>query len=515
MIELDALRGAESDAHVWLAHGLPGIDLCALEDPWAYHTALDTPARLQPGLLQALGDDTLATVRALAAQPRPATAAQPPVFYDLLGTVMVVYSARTARVLGLMALLVAAAALMIVWRRRGVGGRALAVAVAVQFGATLVGLLAAEALALLLIALGRAHAWYAQPALGFGAFAAGAVTGTLAVHAAWARRSRLDDQTRGLAAWAAALVGWSVLNVVLPVGVGYLALWWLVPGALGLVWAAARPRAFVPALLLAVMPGLLVTVEPLRLLLPLFAGYAGTGYLGVSGFDPGLAFMMSVVVALLAPMVAPLQHARAAATGCALALTGLVGAVALLAVVPRYTPERPQRISMTALAETTALGSMDLIDPTPALRLIPNVVRKPVEIPDLGDNAELQSPAIPLTLANPSLEVVSSTPAPDGKRAVVIRIRGAGEVRLRIPRARLAGWSLERPLPELDPETKNYLISFVGLPPEGREVTLTITGDEPVEAKLSLLRFGLALPVKLPAWAIPWTAAIRTAASTL
>src|SRR6185369_16275621 len=78
--------------------GLRGLDVAMTGDGWAYHTALDRPARLQPGGLQHLGETAVAVARALASGPLPVEPAAPDegpvVFYDLLGATMLAYGAR-------------------------------------------------------------------------------------------------------------------------------------------------------------------------------------------------------------------------------------------------------------------------------------------------------------------------------------------------------------------------------------------------------------------------------------
>src|SRR5262249_50283072 len=150
---------------------------------------------------------------------------------------------------------------------------------------------------------------------------------------------------------AAALAWWALLALLLPVGASHLALSWLVPGSLALLCAAHRPRAFMPALLLGSLPGIVVTVAPLRLVLPLFFCYARTGYLGGSPLDPLLALLVAISLSLFAPLYAALHRERAVAPLAWLSLAGLALSLPLLLAAPRYTAERPQRIALVSLQD--------------------------------------------------------------------------------------------------------------------------------------------------------------------
>ena len=89
----------DTDYHVYRDVGLRGIDLAPYGDSYAYHTALDRTERVSRRTLQESGENVLEpfarTGRAVAGTtprgPAPAT------YYDLLGLVMVRYSAATAR----------------------------------------------------------------------------------------------------------------------------------------------------------------------------------------------------------------------------------------------------------------------------------------------------------------------------------------------------------------------------------------------------------------------------------
>ena len=197
--------------------GLPGLDVAMSGDGWAYHTALDRPARLQPGALQHMGDTAVAVTRALASGPlagaRTDADARGAVFYDLLGMTMIAYSAKTARALAIGALILAAIALTLAGRRAAISLRSTLAALAWTLLAVVAGIGAALAASLLLgRVLGRPHGWFSAPALVLPAFAAPALAATFGVHALWRRRAlaengRRSARLRGVGGRAAVLVG--------------------------------------------------------------------------------------------------------------------------------------------------------------------------------------------------------------------------------------------------------------------------------------------------------------------
>lgn len=80
-----------SDFSVAARRGLGGFNLAFLGRPEQYHTPLATPARLDPGALQHLGEQALGVVRALAVGDRLPERAPDAVFADLLGVRLIVY----------------------------------------------------------------------------------------------------------------------------------------------------------------------------------------------------------------------------------------------------------------------------------------------------------------------------------------------------------------------------------------------------------------------------------------
>jgi hypothetical protein len=451
----------DTNYHVFRDAGLRGLDLSTTDDAWAYHTALDEPARLGRGTPQYMGDDVLGTVRELARSPLPARA-EPSVYYDLLGRVMFAYSMTTAKLLMAAALLLTAFAIFLGLRRGAFGARQLLV-VTGRALLTVVAALAGAAIAAALLAfgLGRGGTWFASPWSGVLAYGLVALTA-----ATWVRR-RSDDK---LAAWAGAQLVWSMLGLLATlanIASAYLALWWILPGALMLALVIARPRAcpiaWMLAWTLAVAPGLLVLAAPLSLVGRLLVPQSWS--LGGAGFDLVLAAAIALPVALAAPFLVLPLVGRATA----LALSGLaLVALANLALRPPYTPERPMRVYAAHIdgeLGVTGIGSVPL-----ALEGF-----HPGKVDVLpGLPAQLQRSVAPSGAIAPSLEVVGNQ--------VHLRAPGAAEIDLLIPRDRLEGWSLGD-LPPLPKEAHRRVLLFFGS--DEWRFTVRLRGDGPVPIEAS------------------------------
>jgi hypothetical protein len=96
--------------------GIPGLNFAFIADEAAYHTPLATPARLDQGSLQHMGDQALAMLTDLASRPAPPLATSDAVYADLFGLILVAYPAWGGWIV-----LAAAAVLLLVagWRARG------------------------------------------------------------------------------------------------------------------------------------------------------------------------------------------------------------------------------------------------------------------------------------------------------------------------------------------------------------------------------------------------------------
>ena len=490
---------SDTDFRVYRDAGrLRGLDVALYQDGYAYHTALDRVERVQPGSIQHMGGNALALVRELATGPLPGDVSRAPsIYYDFLGRTMFAYSAGTATLLAVVALVLALAAVAVAARRTPLTwGRALAGA-GVTLLATLAGILVPVVVAGVLgMALGRPHGWFARPGLGWAAYGALALAAFLFVHSVWARRAeRRGAGDAALAALAGATLAWALLLALLTaggIGTGYLALWWTLGGSLGLLLWAFAPRAWWAALLVAWTVPALLTAQVQTVLLKLAAPRAGRFPAAVS-FDPVLALLVALPTVWLAATGAAALHrgGRLRLASGVLAAAGLAGVVALALVHP-YSAERPKRLAVQQLvtdtSSTLTVSGADWIPAAAALGGVPGprfAPRGP------GWVRPAERPAFPA----PPVTAAPEGAAAGGERTVRLRIAPGGQyaVNVRIPADRLAGWSFSDSLPPLPPggqapagaaaPPRVYVLRAYGNA-QGWDGTLRIRGAEPVEAEV-------------------------------
>lgn len=83
----------DTDLTAALDKGLPGMNFAFVGHQMAYHTALSTPDRLNPGSIQHMGDQVLPVIRALADAQSLDPAREDAVFADLFGRYLIAYPA--------------------------------------------------------------------------------------------------------------------------------------------------------------------------------------------------------------------------------------------------------------------------------------------------------------------------------------------------------------------------------------------------------------------------------------
>ncbi|MDY7232949.1 M28 family metallopeptidase [Hyalangium rubrum] len=504
---------SDTDFRVYRDRGLRVLDSAFIEDGYAYHTPLDTPERVTPGSLQHVGSNTLALARALAEQPPPPSAqAETSIYYDLLGGVMFVYSARTALALAGLSTLGVLGALLVAWRRGGVSPKAVGWGAAVTLAGLLAGLCLPVALALLEAYLfKRPHGWYATPSLAWLGFGTLALVGPLAVASAWVRRAErrgVPGAAQALTLWAGGLLVWALLQgllVALGAVVAYLACWWLLPGALGLAAACQWPRWRAVLAWVAFLPGALLTAQSGLLLLELFIPVAGRSG-PVIPFDPVIALLIAFIVisAALTGLPALLPQRRLGRAALALSLVAVLAA-GVLALRSPYTPERPKRVTLThADEEGQSRLWVDGADFLELEGLLPGLSTSSRH----GTAQQHRISEKPTGRQAPSLEVIPAGEGPEGTRRVTLRWHGESGERLSlfIPRKALAGWSLTPPLPTLPEDERTYTIHALMKPDVSWEVTLLLRGAAPVKVQVRELAEGERTPAlesaraALPSW---------------
>ncbi len=495
----------DSDFSAFRARGASGLNFAFLGGLDAYHTALDTVDRLDPGSLQHAGANAVALIRQLDGWPgasRPAGG----VWFNPLGSWLLVLPAGA--IVPLAAILAALAlALAIAGIRRGrLDGRALARAAALGLtvlvivplaGALLWKLFADNAGALLDTPYGLPHRLeLCGVALFLGGLAAAAVPVGLS------RRSRPAETALGVALLLAVL---ALVSAALLPGTGFLFWWplWGLLGAAAVVVAADLPRPVAVLLLSAgALPGV-------ALLTPL----AEQIFLALT---PQLAAAALAPAALIAVLALPALRA-AAGERQGVALAALVGCLVALAASVWGVPdaERPRTADLLRLEDLDQGAGFWLSrDARPHPWIVerlggaPQSWRAP---PSLGlpERPILKSPAVAATAAGPEAVVVEDLRR-DGRR-LTVRLRSPGGAPMlrveavstvQITAVELAGQRFER---GADEAARPLRLELAGLPPEGLEVAFELPDRWPVELHLTEQFWGLPETPPLPAGLIPDT----------
>lgn len=505
--------------------GLPGLDVAMVGDAWGVHTRLDRLARLEPGGLQDMGDATLAVARALASS---ATQLSPTnervVYYDILGHTMFAYSMSVARVVGVFALL--GFVLLLARARRfhwltikdvlaACGWTCLAV-----LASTLSALLPAI---LLKLVVHRSLGWFGHPALVIPCFALPAAAGTLAVHGWWRARAMRklggDEDRVALTAWAGGILFWAVwllLATMAGTGMGYVPLYWVAGGAAGLLLATTWPRARWAGMLLALVPGTIVTLEVATLIVANIVPMAGMTP-PQAPTDLVIAVLVGVSAGLILVVGATLQY-REGGLGKAARLCAVLGLVGLVssALTPPYSASRPKRLTAAHTADgkhsTLLLAAAGPDGMRPLLPFLPGASAAPASWSSLNLLAPPythQLPAASPALPAPRAEVTASAydSATDSRRLTLHASGGAPKMKLAIPAPALLALSVGEKQLVSQPVNGRYLVFLEGVPSTGLDVELTLRGSQPVEIELQTIASEpassaevRALEKRLPDW---------------
>ncbi|MFG2698256.1 M28 family peptidase [Kitasatospora sp. NPDC048407] len=430
-----------TDFTVFKQAGHQGLNLAYLDGYTAYHSADDTPDRVDPATVQHQGEQALGLARALGS----ADLAHPPrgdsVYFQAAG----LYLAYPAGAALPAALATAALGLFLLLRLRARAGLSLArtaAGLALALGQMLLAAGAAFALAPLVASRHAEFGAYGDIA-DHGLALAGFLLLTLALGAAAALLARRRIDARHQAAGAIAL--WVLLAcasaVVLPGG-SHVFTW----PALGLVAAAALLTSRAGATVAGRVAGAALAVLPLGLLVvplvPLLTDALGLGLVAVP------VAVAALMTALLPPVLPPLPRRTRPLVPAAAALV----AAAVLAAGALIPPPQPYRERANALYLLDAdRGTATWLSDSPpdawSDRLLPDP--DPVSVADLwpGWRVPVRRAGAPvLPLAAPEITV---TPVPggpgDGRRVSVRAVskRGAPELVLLVTGAAVRGYALD------------------------------------------------------------------------
>ncbi|MGE5787771.1 MAG: M20/M25/M40 family metallo-hydrolase, partial [Myxococcales bacterium] len=508
--------------------GLVGIDVGALSDFWSVHTDRDDSRNIDRATFQAMGDKILSVAQGLANGPLPGNVDHTRyVYYDILGWFVLIYTQKTAQLMAVVALLLSAFALTLAIRRGAFALRALATAcirlLLVDFAA-----LCAPVLIALLLAFGvrRPHGWFAQPALALWVFGTASVAGGLSV-LAWLRRRNRSEPA--LAAWGSGLCFWSALlglATCAGTGAAYIALWWTLGMAVGLIGTLLWPSWKGAWWLVSFVPGSVLALSFFALVFPFLV--ADIGFVSAPmPLDAVVALFVALgVSALLPSAVAVLEvRLRLGRMSLACAFLALLGTVVIATVNP-YSKERPKRVAASLVDREGEcrlfIASKDALPLAPTLRNVPEVTRLVPQWSPLGRMNPPFTYSMPAAMPGslpPQIEVLSSNyDALRNLRTVNVRLRAAGpQLRLFIPRLPLRGWSLgELATVPLD-ANQRVAVLFEDASAWDRDLTLELDGTEPTEVELITIRGASDAPEmaqlakRLPPWVALQASEIRIA----
>lgn len=507
--------------------GLRGLDIALYQEGWAYHTQRDRTWNVSPGTVQHMGENALALARTLANGPLPGNVSRErAVYYDVLGVFMLAYTASTARLLAALVIGVGIVVLGVGLARRRVGIAELLTA----FGGVVLSLAVALGIAVGLAAvaaygLGKPMSWYARPAPAIAAFALAALAAMLAVQAAFAavlRRRGVVDSASARTLLGAVLLFWMVVLALLTLaglGSAYIALWWAAGCASGLLVAVvARDERWWIGVLIAAIPGGVLTLQLLLLLTRLFVPVFGRLPLPVAP-DLVLGGLVATVAGVTALALLPGAH-RAGALGRAALAAGAVAIAALAVSLSQrpYTARRAQRLAVMHTQDGSdgelLVTGMDYDTPRRALASAPAMRATS----DDGERTlEFAAAAGETGFAAPRLELLAAkADSAHGTRTLTFRAtaRGAFRLRLRVPGARLAGWSIPAPIPVRASAGGSVQVDYVAPPDTGWVFSLNVRGEVPVPLELRAVRLHTTpaadtLMRALPSWTDAYALAVN------
>jgi hypothetical protein len=482
------------------AAGMFGLDIAMVGDASRVHTDLDRLGTLEPGGIQHMGDATLSVTRELArGSTRLSSEPERAVYYDILGLTMLTYSTWVGRLLGSGALLLFIFLLLRARAHRLLTLRDVLAASVWNCLAVAAGVLAALLPALLVkVLLHRSNGWFSAPALLLASSALPSAAGTLFIHAWWRARALRklagDIERVALTAWMGGLAFWAfwlLLATLRGAGAGYLPLYWVAGGSLGLLVASRFSRARLAAALLGLVIGAIPTIEVATLFVVNIAP--------MSAMVPAAVpadMVIVVLVALSTALVGAVAFSVSCRTGgavraaCACAALGTAG-IALTAARSPYSSTHPKRLVALHAADA-AQSALLLASPGtegmgPLLALLPDAKPLTTSWPTVrGNPITHMLPASMPAMQAPRAEVTSEhhDPASDTRQVTLHLFGTSPQLRLSVPAKALVGWSASQHLVPLPPTQSLYQVHFEGVPPTGVDIQLILRGSQPVEVGL-------------------------------
>jgi hypothetical protein len=504
---------SSTDFEIYQTARVPGIDIAFFRNGYAYHTQLDRTWNAAPGSLQHMGANALALTKALASGDAPtADAHRRAVYYDFLGITMFAYDDSTATILAVVAAVFAAVAIMLARRRLPLRAMDVGLGFVIALAGWVVGLALTVAVAMAVsMPGGRPHSWFAHPVVPFVGYSALSIATLVALHA-WVRRRRALDATAATAAaWAGTLLFFAAGLLALSfagVGSGYLLLWWVLGGAVGLVlFTHLRERRLWS--LVTLVPAGILTMQAAVLFLE-FRSIGGRMPLAVP-FDVVMAAIVAFCTLLFALLPIATLHGEGwpRRTALILLVAGLLFVV-LGALRFPYSRLRPQRLAIShresADSATLRVTGFDYVGPRAALRGIESARV-------VANGSARRGPyavAAPTAgLAPVTLTLISeSGDAARNERTLLLHL-GATDAyaqQLSVPGSRFVRWTTaDSALTSRGSQQADAIAQFVSAPDTGWTIGVVVRGTEPVMMTSTAIRAtttpaAAALIARLPEW---------------
>jgi hypothetical protein len=486
-----------TDLSVFLDAGMQGLNFAFIGEPRDYHTPQDSLAHLDPRSLQHHGSSALALARHFGEAGVPEEEGANAVYFNAVGSRLIVYSSRTAALAALLAFLLLAAAGVVGFRKGLLAPRKLAWSGLFVFLVLVLGPVLAVLFAKL---VGFAHgSWLpmGEPASNAFYFAASLFLVSavfLVLYGLFRRRN-----------------GWS--NMAFASGsLGVLLTIWLcaaAPGASYITgWSSLLGAAAILGIFLAGKNGIGTAGGAVAVALCSFAAAVIfvplTHFIFVAlGLTPmgaaGIAVFMFLALSSLVPAIEVLSR-NGTGAWVLFAFLAFAGAAIAGAATTRYTVRHPRPSQMGYCLDLDA-GKADwfiapgagdswtaefMPAPNPGFRTgDPSLER----VPFVGQPAPTFAPE------PPHAEKIEDTETPDG-RTVRLRVRSprpAVELAVEADKADVAGieWN-GTPVAARGPGGNGLRFRFYGPGPDGYELTLRLRSREAVP--VTVFEWTLGLP---------------------
>lgn len=366
----------DTDFSILKARDIPGLNLAAVEDSYAYHTDRDTADRLAPYTIRTMGENVVAILTAMQRIDIVQRSPERATFFDIGGTVALTWGAGTQLMLAGTALLLG----LVAWlrlttdavRENGAARWVLMFAWAwLGVAAAVAGMVAVTWL--LRSAREVYHPWYARPGRLFVLLMLVGVTigWSMARAGQWLPR-RAHPARHPALTWSVTLPAWLAATAAtawFSPAAGHLWALPLLAAGILLCWVPPRADALVRILSLVILGvsatfWLRDTHDLLRFAVAVMGRLAVITPVWI--YAAGLAAAGLMIVPPLVAALATDRPGRRPWLMTSLLLLGCAAATAAAYVAPAYTQEEPLRRHVRALQEAdadTALWEIASVEP--------------------------------------------------------------------------------------------------------------------------------------------------------